>query len=69
VHLHRAARSPTANPAVAATWDRNANGELGPDTYNKAGTSLASQKFDPLQTGVYDCTKTIPIGAGERACP
>lgn len=37
--------------------------------YNKAGTSLASQKFDPLQTGVYDCTKTIPIGAGERACP
>jgi hypothetical protein len=37
--------------------------------YNTAGTSLASQKFDPLQTGVYDCTKTIPIGVGQRACP
>ena len=37
--------------------------------YDKSGMTLASQKFDPLQTGVYDCMKTIPIGAGERACP
>jgi hypothetical protein len=21
------------------------------------------------QIGLYDCTKTIPIGAGQRACP
>lgn len=37
--------------------------------YNRAGAKLASEKFDPLQTGLYDCTKTIPLGAGLQTCP
>jgi hypothetical protein len=39
------------------------------DAYDAAGHKLATQKFDPRQVGLYDCGKTIPIGAGERACP
>jgi hypothetical protein len=39
------------------------------DAYNANGHKLATQKFDPHQIGLYDCTKTIPIGAGQRACP
>ena len=37
--------------------------------YGQHGTELASEKFDPLQTGLYDCAKTIPLGAGLRTCP
>jgi hypothetical protein len=37
--------------------------------YNRGGAKLATEKFDPLQTGLYDCTKTIPLGAGLKACP
>jgi hypothetical protein len=39
------------------------------DAYDAAGRRLAAQKFDPRQIGLYDCKKTIAIGAGERACP
>jgi hypothetical protein len=39
------------------------------DAYNANGHKVAAEKFDPSQIGVYDCNKTIPIGAGQRACP
>ena len=39
------------------------------DAYNANGHKLATQKFDPRQTGLYDCKKTIAIGAGQRTCP
>jgi hypothetical protein len=34
--------------------------------YDQHGTQLASEKFDPHQTGLYDCTKKSPLGAGLR---
>lgn len=37
--------------------------------FDAAGHRLARQAFDPLQTGTYYCTKQVPIGAGETACP
>jgi len=37
--------------------------------YSRNGAKLASEKFNPHQTGLYDCTKTIPLGAGVRTCP
>ena len=37
--------------------------------YNRDGTTLTKQSFDTRQVGVYDCTKQVPIGAGETACP
>jgi hypothetical protein len=39
------------------------------DAYNTNGRKLATQKFDPRQIGLYDCKKTIALGAGQRACP
>jgi hypothetical protein len=37
--------------------------------YTSSGKAVARQLFDTTQTGVYDCAKPIPIGAGETACP
>jgi hypothetical protein len=37
--------------------------------YDRSGKMLSTQQFHPQQTGVYDCKKTVPIGAGQRACP
>ena len=37
--------------------------------YNSNRKTLAKQSFDTKQTGVYDCAKQVPIGAGETACP
>lgn len=51
-----------------AHWPRGQR-LIGAAAYNRDGAKLASEKFDPLQTGLYDCTKTIPLGAGLKTCP
>ena len=37
--------------------------------YSTAGKQLAKQTFDPTQIGTYPCSKPVPIGAGQTACP
>jgi hypothetical protein len=37
--------------------------------YTSSGKAVATQSFDTTQTGLYDCAKQVPIGAGETACP
>jgi hypothetical protein len=51
-----------------AHWPRG-HRLIGAAAYNRDGEKLASEKFDPLQTGLYDCTKTITLGAGLKTCP
>jgi hypothetical protein len=37
--------------------------------YTANSKAVARQVFDTTQTGVYDCAKPAPIGAGQTACP
>jgi hypothetical protein len=37
--------------------------------YSALGAQLAKQTFDPKQVGTYPCSKQVPIGAGQTACP
>lgn len=37
--------------------------------FDSSGRQLARQAFDPLEHGVYACTKQVPLGYGETACP
>jgi len=37
--------------------------------YSANGKQLAKQTFDPKQVATYPCTKPVPIGAGQSACP
>jgi hypothetical protein len=37
--------------------------------YTSTGKAVATQSLDTTQTGLYDCAKPVPIGAGETACP
>jgi hypothetical protein len=37
--------------------------------YSTAGKQLAKQTFNPKQVGTYSCSKQVPIGAGQTACP
>jgi hypothetical protein len=37
--------------------------------YSTVGKQLARQTFDPKEVGTYPCSKPVPIGAGETACP
>jgi hypothetical protein len=51
-----------------AHWPRG-HRLIAAGAYNRDGEKLAAEKFDPLQTGLYDCTKTIQLGAGLKTCP
>jgi hypothetical protein len=37
--------------------------------FDGSGRLLARQAFDPRERGVYACTKQVPIGYGQTACP
>ena len=37
--------------------------------YSATGKQLNKQTFDPKHFGTYPCSKPVPIGAGETACP
>jgi hypothetical protein len=52
----------------AAHWPRGHRLRTA-TAYISTGKAVATQSFDITQTGLYDCTKQVPIGAGETACP
>jgi hypothetical protein len=37
--------------------------------YASSGKAVVQQSLDTKQSGVYDCAKPVPIGAGEKGCP